>query len=392
MLEVDPKIRTKIVKLRKVRTTISNISENTGISTPYVSTILKDELGDKYDDYNLTKKKRNFSDHQKNTVVTLRKNGITLEDIEGITGIFVYNIQEILEEELGEERFRYMLGYHWQKYEKGWLKEEAAEVLVLRDSGKSLKEIREMTNTSDGFVKRILIKNGDKDLKPDTWKYRRPLTKEQVITKFKEWYYKFARAVTPKMLGSMKTEALKTFLNLVKGLTQPSHKIDQLIPVFVYSFFRTKGIDITFPLFKKLSGLTRHEIFCMLKKIGDTFPEYIIRNRKQIILNKINTVKSEFHFNYLFYKNADKILRKLWDILSNTTDRVVAGTVSTLALISINGNSPINNICQKLEIKQSTVIYQIKKLVNKFEVSGFTTLGESKDLIYSDILERVVGV
>ena len=105
---------------------------------------------------------------------------------------------------------------------------------------------------------------------PDSFSHVKPLTKEQIISKFKEWYYVFAREVkvgSPSTLGSLQSEAIETFLGVLEGLPQPSHKIDMLMTVFVYSFFRTKGFNVTFSLLKRLSGLTKHECFHMLKKI-----------------------------------------------------------------------------------------------------------------------------
>ncbi|KKK97814.1 hypothetical protein LCGC14_2649010 [marine sediment metagenome] len=165
------------------------------------------------------------------------------------------------------------------------------------------------------------------------------------------------------------------------------------MPVFVFSFFRVKGIDVTFSLLRRLSGLTLHECFQTIKKISGTFPEYATRDRKQVILKKINEIKYFFHLNSLFFENASKILQKLWGILNNTTDRIVAGTVSALALISIHNNSlKLSFICQKIEIAHSSVIYQVKKLVKNLGFTGFTKLNESQELLCSEVLKKVIGI
>lgn len=396
MLEINPQIRTEIVKLRKARTAITTISENTGINAVYVTNILKEELGEKYDSYNLKKTKKTFSEQEKREVVALRKNGNTLETIKDITNIPVRNIRDILKEKLGNEYLKYQQGYHCQKYIEGWREEEVAEILKFRESGKSLKEIRRLTGSSDVFIKRVLIQKGNEDLIPDSFSHVKPPTKEQIISKFKEWYYLFAREMkvgSPNTLGPLKIEAIETFLGVLERLPQPSHKRDMLIPVFVFSFFRAKGFNVTFSLLKRLSGLTKHECFDMLKRIYGTFPEYINRDRKRVILDNINDVESFFQLNSRFFENAGKILQKLWGILNNTTDGVIVGTVSALALISIHSNSPmLHSICQKIEIRQSAVIYQVKKLVKRLGVSGFTTLGRSKELVCREVLEKVVGI
>ena len=393
MLQIEPQIRTEIVNLRKSRISLLSISECTGINVIYVSNILKEELGDQYDSY---RAKKTFSEQQKREVVALRKEGNILEAIKNITKIPMHSIRCILKEKLGDEYFTYQRGNHSQKYREGWREEEVAEIIKLRNIGKSIKEIRGLTGTSDLFVKRVLIQEGCEDLMPTTWSHRKPLTKEQVISKFKEWYYKFARVVkagSPRVLGPLKTEAIETFIGVLEGLPQPLHERDRLIPVFVYSFFRAKGFNVTFSLLKRLSGLTRHDCFHMLKKIYGTFPEYVTRDRKHVVLNKIREVESSFQLNSQFFENATKILQELWESLNNTTDGVIAGTVSALALIALNSNSPtLSHICQKIGIQQSTIIYQIKKLVKRLGVSGFTTLGRSKELLCSEVLEKVVGI
>ncbi len=104
-------------------------------------------------------------------------------------------------------------------------------------------------------------------------------------------------------------------------------------------------------------------------------------------------MESHFQLSSRFSEYVGKILQKLWGILNKTTDRVIAGTVSALALIALHSNSLLLcNICQKVEIQQSAVIYQVTKLVKRLNVSGFTTLGESKKLLRSEILEKVVGI
>jgi len=66
--------------------------------------------------------------------------------------------------------------------------------------------------------------------------------------------------------------------------------------------------------------------------------------------------------------------------------------VSALALIALRADSPmVFNICQKAEIQQSTVIYQVKKIVKELGISGFTTLGKSKELI-CNVLEKIIGI
>lgn len=162
----------------------------------------------------------------------------------------------------------------------------------------------------------------------------------------------------------------------------------------MYSYFRAKGIDVTFSLLRELTGMTRHQCYMTLKKVYDIFPEYKTRDREQIILNRIHDILVHFRLSLAFFENARKILLKLWGLLQGTTDSVVAGTVSVLSLISLNLLSPrVRNICERIGITHSTILFQIKnKLLTSLGISGFTTLTKSKELVVDEVLKKVVGI
>lgn len=331
MIEIESQTRTEIVKLRKLKTSLLSILEKTGTHVVNIANVLKDELGDQYDLYSLKIPKIDFSDQEIEEIVYLRKNWTTL------------------------------------------------------------KQILEHT-------KKILIELGEnEDLIPLTRKPKELLTKEQITSRFEGWYYKFARELkvgTPRVLGLLKIEAIKGFFNVLEGVPQPSHCRDKLMPVFVYFFFRAKGINVTFSLLTKLSGLKRQKCFHLLKKVNGLFPEYIQRDRQRVIIAKIQDVEDTYHLDSVFSKNAEKILQKLGKFLDNTTDGVIAGTIAALAFISINDNClTVSKICQRIGITHSAVIFQVKnKLVKKFHISGYTTFNRSKELLIREILEKIVGI
>ncbi len=216
------------------------------------------------------------------------------------------------------------------------------------------------------------------------------LAKKRINSQFHTCYNLFVRRLnseSTKGAGSLRKKALITFFKVLKEFPSPLFKIKLKIPVFIYSFLRDEGVNIAFSLLVIISKSSRHECFHMLKKISISSSKYTTRDRERIILANINRVKSNLKLSLEFYKNASKLFYKLWMILSNTTDRVVAGTVSVLALISIHASSPpSSNICKELKITQSAVIYQIKKIVRYFCVSGFTTLNKSRELLNKEVL------
>lgn len=118
------------------------------------------------------------------------------------------------------------------------------------------------------------------------------------------------------------------------------------------------------------------------------------RDRNQLIMGRINEVKNYFRLSSEFHENAKVLLTKLWNYLNTTTDDVIAGTISTLSLLSVKDDTiRINKVCEKIGISQSSIIYQIKnKLFKTLRISGFKNLTNSKDLIQKEILGNIAGL
>lgn len=338
---------------------------------------------------------KTLTEQEKKYVVTLRKSGKTLKQIGKKLNVSVRKIRLLLKNVLGDEYAKYYQGNRAEKYRKKLTKEEMSELLKIRNIGKSLREMSKIINSSIAFVKKNLIKAGEKGLKSRVTKQKKVLTKQQIISNFKACYNSFTTELnidSPRIFDDLKTEAKDIFFDVINQFHSPLFKIELKIPVFVYLFLRDKGFGITFSLLMKISKQTKHECFHMLKKIDGTFSNHVTRNRKQIILEKIRKIRAKFQLDPQLLENANKILRKLWPILCNTTDQVVAGTVSVLALISLQSNSPpYYLICKEIKITQGAVIYQVKKIVSHFGVSGFNTLCKSRELLYKEVLLKVVG-
>ncbi len=234
-------------------------------------------------------------------------------------------------------------------------------------------------------LKRSSVKSGIKKV----------LKKKKTDSQFHACYDLFVRRLDAESIegiDSLRKKALKTFHKVLKEFSSPLFKIKLKIPVFIYSFLRGEGVNITFSLLVEISKSSRHECFHMLKQIGRSSLTYTTRDREKIILDIIDKIRSSFKLSLEFFINASKIFYKLWTILSNTTDRVVAGTVSVLSLVSIQASSPPNSyICKELRITQSAVIYQVKKIVRYLGISGFTTLHKSRELLDNKVLQSVIN-
>ncbi|KKN02227.1 hypothetical protein LCGC14_1119890, partial [marine sediment metagenome] len=174
----------------------------------------------------------------------------------------------------------------------------------------------------------------------------------------------------------------------------PSYKhLNRILPVFIFSFLRANTIDVSISLLLNLSGMDRHKCFQALKRINGIFPEYVKRDRKQVVLGKVRMIKVSFGLDSGFFENATKILQRFWEFLCNTGDNIIAGTIAALALLSVHSNLPVLRVCEKIGISQSAVIYQLKnKLLERLNITGFKTFRQAKKMLTSEVLEKVVGI
>ena len=84
-----------------------------------------------------------------------------------------------------------------------------------------------------------------------------------------------------------------------------------------------------------------------------------------------------------FFFKSKKILYKLWEVIKNTKDDVVAGLVSSISVLcSFPEKATINSICKKLGIKMNTIQVQVKKKIfDNFNENGFVSLVKSAGLL-----------
>jgi hypothetical protein len=133
----------------------------------------------------------------------------------------------------------------------------------------------------------------------------------------------------------------------------------------------------------ELSCLTQEEFRSFFTQIAYYIPEYAARNRREYISQKILEITEHFGMDMPFYFQAKKILYKFWASVKNTTDNVIAGLCTGVtALCSYKEEVKINEICEFLKIRMSTIQFQVKtRLFENYHVEGFTTLVRSSELL-----------
>ena len=102
----------------------------------------------------------------------------------------------------------------------------------------------------------------------------------------------------------------------------------------------------------EISDITKKEFNAFKLQLRTFLPEYQARNRKNYVLQKIFQVTEEFELGMEFYDTARGIMYRLWEIIKNTKDDVIAGVVcSIVALCEPNRELMVNTSVRILEYK-----------------------------------------
>jgi len=138
-----------------------------------------------------------------------------------------------------------------------------------------------------------------------------------------------------------------------------------------------------------VSNISKKDFNAFKLQILEFFPEYIDRDRKAYVLQKIMELAEHFKLGMEFYFQSKKIMFRLWESIKNTKDEVIAGLVTSISVLCgfKRKDVSVSVICNKLGIKMSTIQSQVKRRIfDQFHVCGFTTLIKSAEL-----LKKVMG-
>ena len=176
-----------------------------------------------------------------------------------------------------------------------------------------------------------------------------------------------------------KTVSLRESLSKKTKFRAPS----KLVPCITYYIMKINAISISEEKLLGVSRLSKKEFGKSKLLVQSHFSEYLHRERKKYILQKISQLQNNFQLPNKFYKLSCVILTKFWSTIKNTTDEIIAGIVSSIVVLStFRSDISINSICSLLGISMSTIQTQIKRLiVDICHMKGFTSLVKSADLI-----------
>lgn len=287
----------KMAELRRQGSAIKEIAEKFGLSLYEVSIILKEELGNAYDQYSL-KKKRILTPEEVRKIIKLRKSYCTIVEIARQLKIPPNTVSRTLTEEFNDPNNYFSRANSYESVKKQ-SEEKLQEIIKLRD-------IEGKTGFTKGFITRFLADMPGEYLKVprirDTWD---SLSEGDVIMYLNKTYdtitaqiltFKYenkgdnpAYAEEEKQYRTLKTSCSSKFQAVWNSFPPqtPYRSPDVICLPFVYCFFRSNGIYHNATLFLRRYYHSKHKWFQCLKRIQNHLSGHIYRNRKQVVLDKI---------------------------------------------------------------------------------------------------------
>ena len=165
---------------------------------------------------------------------------------------------------------------------------------------------------------------------------------------------------------------------------------EKLVPIVIFYYHKLNNIPIDEKKLLEVAKISKKDFSDFKLQINEYIPHYAERNRKEYILQEIGKLTEHFELGMEFYYQAKRILYKLWDLIKNTKDSVIAGVVSSILILCNNQiDLKISYICERLGIRMSTIQSQVKKhIFKRLNVSGFKSLVRSSDLL-REVMEQM---
>jgi hypothetical protein len=169
-------------------------------------------------------------------------------------------------------------------------------------------------------------------------------------------------------------------------LLQPGTKyrsVEKLVPICLYLHLRMESIVFQKEALLNVSKISAKDFRKFLLQLGQYFPDYYSRNRREMVLRSIWSCCEEFGLGLDFYYCTRKIVMHFWETLKSTKDSVIAAVCVSLAILSdIHPVIKVARACTHFGCSMSTVHRQIEnKFYSRYRENGFKSLVGSSHLI-----------
>jgi len=156
-----------------------------------------------------------------------------------------------------------------------------------------------------------------------------------------------------------------------------------LVPCIIYAYYKENNKPIREKDLLEVTSISKKDFNAFKLSILRIWPEYKERNRKEYIVQRILEVTEHFDLGMPFFYQSKKILNRFYDNIKNTKDDVIIGLVSSITLLCSQKSAvSISALCNRLDVKMSTIHRQVeKRVMQRFKVTGFKSLVKSADLL-----------
>ena len=165
---------------------------------------------------------------------------------------------------------------------------------------------------------------------------------------------------------------------------------EKLVPIAMYVFCKQNKVSINKRALLGVARVGKKDFHSFLTTILKFFPHYDEEKKRDYILQKVMKITETFELGMDFYFLSKDILYRLWNVIKNTKEDVIAGVVSSVAtLCKYRDLVSVNALCKQLNIRMSTIQFQVENRIFKpTRTKGFTTLVKSADLL-GQIIEKL---
>jgi len=177
---------------------------------------------------------------------------------------------------------------------------------------------------------------------------------------------------------------LEKFKNIRSQLGKGTkYRGQMLVPCIIYAYYKENNKPIREKDLLEVTSISKKDFNAFKFSILRIWPEYKERNRKEYIIRRILAVTEHFDLGMAFFYQSKKILNRFYDTIKATKDDVIIGLVTSITLLcSQHENVSISALCNRLDIKMSTIHRQVeKRVMQRFKVPGFKSLVKSADLL-----------
>jgi len=156
-----------------------------------------------------------------------------------------------------------------------------------------------------------------------------------------------------------------------------------LVPCIIYAYYKENNKPIREKDLLEVTSISKKDFNAFKFSILRIWPEYKERNRKDYIIQRILEVTEHFNLGMAFFYQSKKILNRFYDNIKNTKDDVIISLVTSITLLcSQKCDVSISALCNRLDVKMSTIHRQVeKRVMQRFKVSGFKSLVKSAKLL-----------